>query len=301
MNWKLFKYALILFAVITIAIAFLSLHNISKEITINNVNFMYLFVSVICQILSFIIVAFSWKINLRLNSVAELSLKESIYHIGLNGLGKYSPGKIVGSIFRGLTIYKRYGNRTGIFFATLIEQIAMIQSGVILYGLIYMYYQTKKYNCIYVLIGGGLSISIVPFVFKTILRFSKRFNKDEHKIQFEFNSWRYIGGYCLVFIFLSTVWVTTSLSLFYVSKGIGANTGLYICAIATLAGYLTGFAAVFLPAGIGAREGVIVAILSTVTSVKLATTIALIVRLIAISIDIMMGIISIKISTVYEK
>ena len=139
MRWNILKYAIIIFTVISIATALLTFSNLFQKINYSSYNWLLIFFAIAAQMVSIFLVIFCWKVNLKANLVVDIAWMESLAHIGMNSLGKYAPGKIMGSVARGLSTYKRYGNFNAILLASTMEQVAMIQSGLVLYAIFLLF------------------------------------------------------------------------------------------------------------------------------------------------------------------
>src|SRR5690606_13080345 len=70
----------------------------------------------------------SWKINLRLHGLRS-TLGQCAVMIGLNSIGKYTPGKVLGVVARGTALYKLAGDGRIAVQTTLVEQAALVHSG----------------------------------------------------------------------------------------------------------------------------------------------------------------------------
>ena len=67
----------------------------------------YIVCAVIVQLVSYWLIVLAWHKNMHMHAIHTFSFNESISLVGLNAVGKYVPGKVMGAIVRGMLIYQK--------------------------------------------------------------------------------------------------------------------------------------------------------------------------------------------------
>lgn len=253
----------------------------------------FLLLAAAFQALALCMAAIAWHMNLQLQGIQKLSLLQSLVMTGFSAIGKYIPGKIWGMLARGVAFYRISPQKDRIVLATLIEQLALLHSGLIMAALAFLAIQGHT-------AGIGLLILIsVPSVWwvasggSQMLRLIRLLDRKKQLG----NVWHPSDlrkSYPAVFLSLAFMWFMVVLALWFCVQAYGgeADMDLALVVLATVLSYLGSFAAFFSPAGLGVREGIIVAMLGPHVGVSAALYISVLHRLITAGCDVALGIVS---------
>lgn len=245
------------------------------------------------QILALAVTVLAWHINLFFHRVRTITALQSVVMVGINAIGKYTPGKVWGAVARGAALLKIAPNPKVVVMATLSEQLALIHSGTVFLGLTYLYR-----NGFHGLLIAGVILSFLSLWCVTrsekmmifLVRFLRRTSSKEANI---FDS-GFRESYLLVFAMLSLMWVLVSLVLYFCLLAYTPQLmpdAVEIFTV-TLLSYMGGFIAFFSIAGLGVREGIMVAMLSSYVGVSGAFYISLVHRLITAFFDVLLAVIA---------
>lgn len=252
-------------------------------------SYRWLGAALVLQVFVAIVVVWVWRRNLQLHGVAGLSVRQAVAMIGINSIGKYAPGKLVGVVARGAVLYRLHGSSRVAVQSAVVEQAAILHSGaaVALTGwLLQNSLLLLAAVAVLVILGSVVLVSRSgEFLVALLVRFSRRdLPAQEVGRGFE-------RSYGVVFGAMVLVW---SLS----------TVALYCCVLAFTAGpppdfwwlvwvhavaFMGGFAAFFLPAGLGARDGVMLVLLSAQMAPDVAAYVAVLHRLVTLSVDLLLG------------
>lgn len=232
---------------------------------------------------------FAWQVNLRRCGVVDLSFHDSILHSGIAFLGKYIPGKVGGLIMRGMTAHKRTQSTSIIVKATTIEQVTMIHAGLLVCCVAWSV-SSDFISLLLLLALSALSFLVVLFP-KHVVEMTRRFTNNHPRLAAVLDVFEedFQQTYFVIFLLMVIIWLLSALSLSFVLQGFSIQIPFDKVLVITTMAFLTGFFAVFLPAGIGAREGALVLLLSPYCSTATALTVATLHRIITVTIDLVIG------------
>ena len=291
---SIFKYALGFFLLCCLILAgsiFFSLQTQLGPLTNSHPG--YLLSAVLTQGLTCVIVIISWQKNLALHDIEGISLAESGALVGVNAVGKYAPGKIMGSVIRAVAVYKKTGQSQGAVLASFQEQLAMLHSGLVILALLLTYRSFQLPGTLLVAFASICSLSLIRYLKPLIQKVSslvKRPIAFDQDLNLPGETWRY----AIVFSYLGVIWLSSAVTFYYCvlafqePLGFGFGDALVITCLA----YLGGFLVLFAPGGIGIRDGIIITLLSPVTGLATAISISALHRLITISFDMLLGLFS---------
>lgn len=290
----LFWPMLILLGILSIiAILRSSLHINLLSMPFDELNTNRIFFALILQTIVLILAIFSWQYNLKHHGLAEVKMIQSMAMIGINAIGKYTPGKIWGMFARGAALLKISSDKQLVILATFVEQIALFHSGVVLAYIAYSEIKETFIPMAVVIIGGILSVYIVSRSARLLIRFKMFLNKKKEQEDL-FQAFGFKTSYFLVFTFSSLMWLLSALALYFCITSYSTEIVISFSEILwiTASSYLAGFLAIFSLAGLGVREGVMVMMLSPHMDVSAAVYISVIHRLVTVVPDVTLGLIA---------
>lgn len=251
-------------------------------------SYQWLSVAIFSQALVIIVFIKAWQYNLRLHELPQISFLQATLMIGINSIGKYTPGKVLGVVARGSALYKMAGDGKVVVQATLVEQLALVHSGILVAMLAWLIDKHSNALALLFLIVGLISIFIIARFDELVVNTAyKLLNKPPLTLMHA----GFRKSYKVVFSLMALMWVISALTLYLLMAAFDVANGWSIYALVwvTVISYLSGFLAFFTPAGLGVREGVIVAILSTQMGVDVAISISVLHRLITLLFDFLLG------------
>ncbi len=291
---SIFKYALGFFLLCCLVLAgsiFFSLQNQLGPLTNSHPG--YLLGAVLAQGFTCMIVIIAWQQNLALHDIKGISLAESGALVGVNTVGKYAPGKVMGSVIRAVAVYKKTGQSQGAILASFQEQLAMLHSGLVILALLVTYRSFQLPGTLLVAFASICSLLLIRYLKPLIQKVSTLVKRP-----IDFDQDLDLPGetrrYAIVFSYLGVIWLSSAVTFYYCvmtfqePMGFGFGDALVITCLA----YLGGFLALFAPGGIGVRDGIIVTFLSPVTGLATAISISALHRLITIAFDMLLGLFS---------
>ena len=285
------KYFTPLFLALCLITAITGIYQLREELLeIDHLDLDALSLAVITQAVIVFIVIFSWFKNLAYQGVGGVSLFESVAHVGISGLGKYLPGKVAGSVLRGAVVYQKTGNAEPVIMASLIEQIALLHSGVII-GVVLMFY--KLFGFWWALIGAVMLLCSLILIkhLKGIVHLVTAFVKKSENLDFVENRSASVFQYSIIFSFFSATWWCTGLVMYYCISAFGMETQVefFDVLLITTLGFFGGFLAAFAPAGVGVREGLMISMLTPLIGLPTAVSASVLHRAISIAFDLGLG------------
>ena len=295
----LVKAAVIVLLAVGICLASISLLDRYSQLELKLITSgQYFWYAVLLQIVGLTLFVFAWYTLLKAQRVYSFSLIEASAHIGVTLVGKYFPGKIWGLVGRSYLLTKKNVNANSAANLLLADQFLTFYSGLAIGAIALL----TLVNNILAIAAIVLAAVITPFVLHSysgianfllekLSSFSSHLRTNMATGIVELNN-AALAGSLLVYI---AHWLTISCVLallFYplLETEFSLNVLLLIAAIPLA--MLAGFVALWAPAGIGVREAVIIAILSANLPLDLATSVALVYRLICVLNDVAMGIIA---------
>ena len=253
-------------------------------------NIRWVLAALLLQGLCAVLAVFNWKWILELNGTGGLTFRHALTMLGLNAIGKYAPGKVVGVLARGAWLV-RYNGDTGLAVrATLVEQAAMLHVGAVLMVVAWLMKEAWVAAAILMAALALLSVPVLSrwggWIVGWASRRLGRREVDTGKLVEAF-----ARSYCAACCSMLGIWTVTVVVLYCCILSFGQAFQLdvwWLTWVVSLA-YLSGFLAIFLPAGLGAREGVMVVMLGTHMDLGVAVYVALLHRLVTLAVDCLQG------------
>ena len=254
--------------------------------------------AILMQGLTTFIVVLVWRKNLALHGERQITLLASAAQVGINSIGKYAPGKVFGSLARGIAVYNKTGNSKAAIQASFYEQLALLHSGLAIAALTFVYDRYPPFLL-------TLTLLIIFFSTLSIQYITRFFQWSLQKMFAKLSFLQYIheqedtGRYIIIFLMLTLIWILASWTLFFCVfsltdvKNFSFTDALSI----TIFSYLGGFIAIFSPGGLGIREGIMTAFLTPVTGLSIAISISALHRIITLFFDILLGGLSMRINS----
>jgi hypothetical protein len=231
----------------------------------------------------------SWKVNLRLHGLLTATLSQCAVMIGLNSIGKYTPGKVLGIVARGTALYKLAGDGRLAVQTALVEQSAMLHCGATVATFAWLLSKGHPLYAFAFLPVAALSVFIASrsggMMLKVLARLSKKIEVPPH-IDSAFSK-----SYVAVFLMMVVVWVLSAVALYFcVAAYDYANVpDFWRLQWIVVMAYMAGFAAFFTLAGLGAREGIMLVMLGAHMDASVAAYIAILHRLLTLIVDLCLG------------
>lgn len=246
--------------------------------------------AILVQGLSMALAVLNWKWVLELNGAEGITFRHALAMLGLNAIGKYAPGKVVGVLARGAWLVRRNGGAGLAVRSTLVEQAAMFHVGAALALFAWLMKEAQVPVAALLAVLALLSVPLLSRWGGSLVSWaSQRLGRgavDPDNLVDAF-----ARSYCAACCSMLAIWVATVLVLYCCILSFGQVIQLdvwWLTWVVSLA-YLGGFAAFFLPAGIGAREGVMVVMLGTQMDLGVAVYVALLHRLVTLVVDCLLG------------
>jgi len=244
-----------------------------------NVNYWYLFLSIITFLFMWFFKSFVWskvlnKLNVDITFIESCKVK--IYSLMM----RYIPGK-VWSLAKGSVMLKsgKVSYKKG-FLAMVLDIFYDLYSAALIF-LISLFFipEIRNYANIWILVLIIASIVLLhPKVLSFIIRSGYKLIKKEvdYKFEIPFSS-------SLVFVFGYVIsWFITSLGLLFMIKGITGVSWLFVFPLTGLfaIAWAIGFLSIITPSGIGIREGVFGVLLSVYYPLPVAMGLSFLSRII---------------------
>ncbi len=261
----------------------------------------YFYRAVALQVLALTLFIAAWFVLLNSSGQAQISFFESAAHIGITLLGKYLPGKVWGLLGRAYLLKTKRYSTSDAANLLLADQFITFYTGLAVGGLALsaIYSETMfLLSCAVFVLISILIVNIYPKLIAWLLtKLANVFRRlsDLKEQSRDISSSVSRSGLAMSVTVYFIHWLAISfvlVLLFYpaLQEDIMLNSLLLFAAIPIA--MLTGFVAVWAPAGIGVREGVIVGILAFNLPLDLAASIAVVYRLICVLNDLATGIIA---------
>ncbi|MEQ8409057.1 MAG: lysylphosphatidylglycerol synthase domain-containing protein [Gammaproteobacteria bacterium] len=246
----------------------------------------HLLIAVSLQFLAIAAVVLSWHINLRGQGIHPLAFDQSVIMVGISTIGKYTPGKVWGMLARGALLYRHTGQSKSAVVSALVEQVALLHSGLLLTLTFFLAYYTSWWLGFITLVALLPSFWLIARSDELLAWILSKLGKESDLALSGFRA-----SYPSVCCSLTVMWIPASAVLWYALLAYSSEQPpqLALVLLASMLSYIGGFAAFFAPAGIGVREGLVVALLGPVIGINAAMYIALLHRLITAGVDISLG------------
>lgn len=295
---SVFKYGMTIFLIFCLVLAGSVLYGVQNQLaSLDDINLITFSVALILQSITILLIIISWKKNLELHGIKQITFLESTALVGINSIGKYAPGKIFGSVVRAIAIYKKTGNSQSVIMATFLEQIAMLHSGVAIASILLVLQFYSLPMSLLTTVVFVFSILLIKYAAPCIQWLGKRLNFN-YLLSENINELEDLKRYSIIFLLLTLIWISSAWVLYFCifSFEESANITFSGALLITTLSYLGGFIVLFAPGGIGVREGIMVMLLSPVTGVTLAVAISALHRVITMLFDIVLGGLSLSIN-----
>lgn len=236
------------------------------------------------------VVVFAWRANLKRHGLLHVSFLQSVTMIGINSIGKYTPGKIWGLVARGAALLKISASRQLVVSATVVDQVALMHSGAAIAVIAWLYRERQTVLATVCLVLALLSVLIVSRSAGLVVHLKKFLDRNKPDSE-AFTAVGFAESYKLVFTLTTLVWLLSGCVLHFCIEaytGAGSVAFTEILLITVLA-YLAGFMAFFSLAGLGVREGVMVAMLGAHMALPVAVYISVVHRLVTLVLDLAIG------------
>lgn len=293
---KLILYAVLAFSLISLILAILTLFENATQIDIKHIhNTEWAAIALVIQLSSLIIFTIAWKLNLTLHGIRTVTFRECLAHTGIAAAGKYAPGKIVGSMAKGLMVYRATGKYEGVVTTLFLEQLINLHSGVII--VISLFFNGHLQWMMGII--ACLTLLMLPLIslfhraFDTLFKIK---NKLWIKLGVEIKKIQLKNYLILAPIFIAH-WIVLASVLYFCIYAIEPtadtlskdNFSFLKMVLLSTSAYIIGITALFSPSGIGVRDGILVASLTPIFGLGTAISIAALHRLICITVDIIAG------------
>lgn len=261
----------------------------------------YFYRAIILQVFALTLFIAAWFSLLNLSGQAQISFFESAAHIGITLLGKYLPGKVWGLLGRAYLLKSKHYSTSDAANLLLADQFITFYTGLAIGGLALLAIYSEALfllSCVAFVLASIIIVNIYPKLITWLLtklsNVFRRFTNLKEQSQ-GISSSVTRPGLAVTILVYAIHWLAISfvlVLLFFpvLQDDIALNSLLMFAAIPIA--MLTGFIAVWAPAGIGVREGVIVGILAFNLPLELAASIAVVYRLICVLNDLVTGIIA---------
>ena len=288
---QLFRYGLVTFVIFSLLLAATLFYSTQDQlIDLTSADPVWLLLALAVQTLSQLTVVFAWHQNMKMHRIHGVSIAESAVLVGISSVGKYAPGKVLGAVLRGFSIYRKRANGDAVILASFLDQLAMLHSGVALLA-IFLTHQYLGFE----MAGACTVLVLVSFYFIKYLRpvlmwFADRFNRPIPLLQ-DSEELDDLKRYAVVFSFLGLNWLIASWAFQFCVLAVLPELEMSFAeaVMITMAAYLGGFLALFTPVGIGVREGIMVSLLLPFSPIGPALAIATLHRLVTMVLDLSLG------------
>ena len=244
-----------------------------------DLNYFYLFLSVLAFSSLFFIASFAWMLILHKLDI-NISFRKSMEIWVASLIGKYIPGKVwvvLGRVYIG----QKLGiSKMKMSLATILEIILMHSSGIIIFFFSLVFWKQIAFSYqvwTYLVIFCVLSLIVMhPFVLQRVVKFFLRIlKKKEVSVDIAYKDVLSLLAFYLFF------WFCTGVSIYFLTKSFYPVTIADLPVISGIWAISTilGVVAFIVPGGIGVREGVAVFLLQSLIPVHLALLVAISARI----------------------
>jgi hypothetical protein len=279
------RYWLVIFLLASIAFAstylITQLSIIEFDLNINLVIWAFFL-----QLIVSLVISISWHHNLKLNDIKGLTFLNSLLLSGVASIGKYWPGKVLGSLVRGIILARKNQQKESIIIATLIEQLAMLHTGGAI--LIISYLNNHMFSwLLFATFVLGLSFFLVEPISRRICHLDKIGQLPWVKVDVSLCIIK-TKPYLIISFYLLVIWLLSAGVLKVLLLEFSSITYMDCLFYMTLA-YISGFIAFISPGGLGVRDAVLATLLSPLVGVPVSLVISAIHRSITLFIDLIWG------------
>lgn len=251
--------------------------------------------AIVLQLTGLLLFVLAWFLLLRHDRSVSVSFPEAAAHIGITLIGKYLPGKVWGLLGRAYLLGRKGMRSADAARYLLADQFLTFYSGIAV-GIVALASVYNTMAGIVLLVITAISTPVILNSYQPIMEWiigtgEKLFSRLSDYAKSDVLDIDRSAFSSALIVYLCH-WLVIGLVvclLFYplIESRIVLNCLLILGAIPLA--MLTGFLALWAPGGIGVREGVIVAVLAINLDLQLATSIAIVYRLICVVNDLLMG------------
>jgi glycosyltransferase 2 family protein len=249
--------------------------------------------TIVLQMAFWLLLSITWRNIAQRITHARIPLLISFSHMALLGLGKYLPGKIWGAVARGSRMSQQGISTAKTTVATYLEQVLLVHAGLVLTGILTaVVFQTPAAWSIGLL--SILSVIIVARYHNLLLtRLLGKLSKfgyfksvaDVPVTSFPYT--RYLAAYGVIWLLAGFVFA--GLFAAFLQREVLSFELLLALVLASTAGIIAGFLALFAPGGIGVREAVSIAALTPFMTLSDAVAITILSRIWLVATDLISG------------
>lgn len=251
-----------------------------------NVSPAWLSLAIITQLSVALLMIFAWQLNLHLHDLKGITTRQATVMIGINAIGKYSPGKVLGIAAKGGTLYNISKKGSLALQTTIVEQTAILHSGVAVAVLSWSLRNLSLAFSLLIIVVIFLSVLAMQIGGKSCSRMLHIFFKQKDAQDSFFGK-----SYLWTFLIMLAVWILSAFSLYACIASYHAwkEINFIDVLLTTTVSYLAGFIAFFTPAGLGARDAAMFGMLSLNLDLHQALNITILHRLITLIVDMILG------------
>ena len=231
----------------------------------------------------------SWQYNLRLHGLKQMGFRQASVMMGINAVGKYSPGKVLGILARGAALLRISGDSRIVLQATMVEQLCLFHSGAAVAACAFLMQKNETTLALLLVIFAAFSVFLIARSGELVIRIASRIMRKPLPEDQSLHGFK--QSYRLVFMLMTLVWLLSGLTLYFCIEAYNTEQTMHfwdLLMVATMA-YLSGFLAFFSLAGLGVREGVMVVMLSAHMDLGIAVYISILHRVVTLLIDLLTG------------
>ena len=256
-----------------------------------DLNYKYLFIAILGQILFWVTSCFTWRQSLNIFTGHRLSFVLSFIHSNIVTIGKYLPGKIWGLVSRGIDLKQRGINNKETFLVSYLDQALLLHAGIAI-GSFSLALSKSLALAVIIFILCVLSVLLVSkghdILTKVTIKFTNNFDLTKLKSNLT------TRNYSILMIYYMAAWLVSGLmfaSIYFAFFGFDSRLLLPLIGASSI-GIIAGFIAVFAPGGLGVREAASAGILIEFIPAEEAIFLVLICRLWTVLTDITGGILA---------
>lgn len=288
----------VLFLLVGLCLAVLALLSPSLEFDLQTLTEgPYFYQAIALQLFGLTLFITAWFVLLNFSGQPKISFLESAAHVGITLVGKYLPGKVWGLIGRVYFLKQRNYSTASSINVLLADQFLTFYTGLSIGALSLITLYNTSLSILAALVFLAVSCLIpryysdlMSWLVKHLHSLARRLQSvdTEDPSDSPIAYWGLLGSmivYLVHWLAISYVLVL----LFYPTLQDELFTNAILLFAAIPLAMLSGFLAVWAPGGIGVREGMIIAVLSLNLPLEVATSIAVVYRLICILNDLTTG------------
>lgn len=290
---RLLRYCLYIILILGLAFAGSLAYNLQTDsLPLENVRIRYIAYAIFAQVFTAGLTILCWRKNLQLHGLRSISLLDCAGQVGLNCIGKYLPGKILGSAARVAAINLKTGAIKPALSASILEQTALLHSGAVLIAILLMEEYVGRIAAATALVASVLSVGVIRYL-SALIRWALSIIRPSVDLESVITEMGDVKRYAIIFSYLCIIWITSALALSFCLNALGLEMGFAKVVLIVTSAYLGGFLALFSPGGLGVRDGILVALLSPAFGLSAALSISIFHRIITLTTDVLTALFSI--------